>query len=368
MKHLTKLVAMVIIIALLTSSVMGCTGEQGIAGLTGPQGLQGEQGSQGEQGIQGPEGAEGPEGGTGPQGEQGIQGLQGIPGIDGQDGAQGPQGEQGDSSGITRAEFDDLITRIEAIEATQYGLYPTSYWYLDETSGNYADSGAYGISLTPTDTDRYSTGGAVQGYASSDNSNGEIVFNDTSRYSWSLFDNWTIEFWLKMSGDIPVDRPGIHQRIYTKYWVDGGDASFIDIMMDISSGSGDVHLSPQMKMRDSSEYNGWLKSATINKNAINDGEWHHIVITYSGTNDYNGCNIYLDGSLVSGTSGVNYNDSTVDSRYPSATQKLISNFASSGDPGGQFTAIDEFVIYDNYVLTQNDVTFRYILGLAHRGM
>ena len=77
--------------------------------------------------------------------------------------------------------------------------------------------------------------------------------------------------------------------------------------------------------------------------------------------------MYLDGAPVS-ASGDNWNTTTLDMSYPSPTQKLVSNFATPGDPGDQFTAIDEFVIYDGYALTQDDVTFRYNGGVAHRGM
>ena len=67
----------------------------------------------GEQGPQGPEGPQGPKGDTG------------APGTDGADGAQGPKGDKGDTGAPgadgfgTEAQYNDIISRLEALEAAQ---------------------------------------------------------------------------------------------------------------------------------------------------------------------------------------------------------------------------------------------------------
>ena len=92
MKKAGKIIAFLIIIALLLVPLAACTGEQG---PTGQQGPSGPAGAQGEPGKQGPPGKAG--GGEGPQGDPGEQGLQG------EEGPEGPQGDRGrtGSRGLT---------------------------------------------------------------------------------------------------------------------------------------------------------------------------------------------------------------------------------------------------------------------------
>src|SRR5690625_2859642 len=61
-------------------------------GTEGPQGPQGEPGPQGEEGPQGPQGPEGPEG---PQGPEGPAGADGFP---------------------SESQWNDLVSRVEALE------------------------------------------------------------------------------------------------------------------------------------------------------------------------------------------------------------------------------------------------------------
>lgn len=78
-------------------------------GPEGPQGPQGEQGSEGLQGPEGPKGAKGDPGAdstvAGPEGPQGPEGPRGPAGADGADGFG------------TEAQYNDLVARIEALEA-----------------------------------------------------------------------------------------------------------------------------------------------------------------------------------------------------------------------------------------------------------
>lgn len=61
-------------------------------------------------------------GAGGPQGPEGPQGPQGPAGADGADGAQGPEGPQGPAGADgadgfgTEAQYNDIISRLEALE------------------------------------------------------------------------------------------------------------------------------------------------------------------------------------------------------------------------------------------------------------
>lgn len=62
----------------------------------------------GPEGPQGPEGPEGPQGPEGPAGKDGAKGAKGDPGPAGADGADGAP---------TKDEWDDLVARVDALEA-----------------------------------------------------------------------------------------------------------------------------------------------------------------------------------------------------------------------------------------------------------
>jgi len=75
MKKAGKLIAFLIIIALIVVPLAACAGPAGPAGTPGPMG---------------PQGLKGVPGAQGPPGSEGEQGLRGIPGEDGEDGDLGP--------------------------------------------------------------------------------------------------------------------------------------------------------------------------------------------------------------------------------------------------------------------------------------
>ena len=80
MKRAGKIIAFLIIIALIVVPLTACPGQQGPQGPAGPGGPQGEKGERGPMGPPGSDGArgmvgpEGPEGPAGPEGDQGEQG------------------------------------------------------------------------------------------------------------------------------------------------------------------------------------------------------------------------------------------------------------------------------------------------------
>ncbi len=96
----SKLLALLLVMAMLITLLAGCVGETGPIGPQGEKGdtgAQGPQGEKGDTGAQGPQGEKGDTGAQGPQGEKGDTGAQGPQGEKGDTGAQGPQGEKGDT-------------------------------------------------------------------------------------------------------------------------------------------------------------------------------------------------------------------------------------------------------------------------------
>ena len=82
-------------------------------------GKQGPQGPPGEDGAQGPRGEQGPQGDAGAKGDKGDDGAQGPKGDDGDRGPQGEQGPAGEDGFGTEAQYNDIIARLDALEATE---------------------------------------------------------------------------------------------------------------------------------------------------------------------------------------------------------------------------------------------------------
>jgi hypothetical protein len=78
MKKAGKIIAFLIIIALIVVPLTACPGQQGPAGPAGPAGPQGEKGERGPMGPPGDTGAMGPRGPEGPEGPAGAAGEDGT--------------------------------------------------------------------------------------------------------------------------------------------------------------------------------------------------------------------------------------------------------------------------------------------------
>jgi len=100
MKKAGKLIAFLIIVALIVVPLAACAEGQGPTGPQGPTGAQGEKGERGPRGAPGQAGpAGGPVGPEGPEGERGPAGPEGKP-CEGPPGEQGPIGYQGETGPI----------------------------------------------------------------------------------------------------------------------------------------------------------------------------------------------------------------------------------------------------------------------------
>ena len=67
--------------------------------------------------VAGEKGPKGDTGAAGPKGDTGAAGPKGDPGAKGDTGAQGPKGDPGADGFGTEAQYNDIIARLEALEA-----------------------------------------------------------------------------------------------------------------------------------------------------------------------------------------------------------------------------------------------------------
>lgn len=100
-------------------------------------------------------------------------------------------------------------------------------------------------------------------------------------------------------------------------------------------------------------------TATSNQ-TINDGNWKHILVTYDGSQSVLGMVMYINGSFdSSGTTGTNV--STID-----YVGKVVDIHTCGAITLGNNITIDEYVIYDDYIVNQTEVESRYNVGSGTR--
>lgn len=93
------------------------------------------------------------------------------------------------------------------------------------------------------------------------------------------------------------------------------------------------------------------------ENTFADGNWHHVVLTYSGTSTASGVKIYVDG--VNKALTTLFNTLTVEPTYSSSFKIGLTKSTTTSR---QFNGLIDNVIMCNRVLTQAEVTGLYNSG------
>lgn len=216
-----------------------------------------------------------------------------------------------------------------------------AYYKLDEASGNPVDSSGGGYNLTNVNTATFSAGklnnGANFVSASSQQftiPSGLPDLNSNTAFSFS--------FWIKTSSTGA-------QFISTR--CDGSAFAQWNIMANPTSGRILFEISPA----NSSANRMSVKNTT--GNVINDGSWHHVVITKNATRLTSGVKIYIDGTSAT---IVDDTTNTLSSDAPTGTAGAIGSRTTTF--GSYFDgSLDEFGIW-NRELTSGEVTSLYNSG------
>ena len=170
---------------------------------------------------------------------------------------------------------------------------------------------------------------------------------------------------MTLSAWVNISTPASHTRIYTiaskkktrmapLYAMRGWDIGFI------TSGAQQNRLQFRIVGVDS----GGSGIGTIQKKGLGlpfvDGLWHHVVVTYDGSESASGVKFYVDGvedtltqTLIDNLSGNSVNDPTVDFKIATAPRYGGNDFYNGN--------IDELAIW-NTALTSSDITDIYNLG------
>jgi len=204
-----------------------------------------------------------------------------------------------------------------------------SYWKMDESSGNAADS--VGSNTLTNSSATYGTGKINNGG----------IFSGSSQYMYnSTVPNtgagaWSTSYWIKTSTS--YNNNGDHWgwgTSSTKRGIGGYFSSTTNkIAWNAYGGGGNV----------------------VSANALNDNNWHFVCITYDGTY----VKMYVDNASVVTSSPVTLNIASA-----SNTTRLGRQWYDSG--GNYFTgSIDEVGIWSR-VLSATEVSQLYWNGSAHQ--
>ena len=208
-------------------------------------------------------------------------------------------------------------------------------WHLNESSGtNVPDSsgnGRNGTTVNMEDGDWVA--GKLNNCLSFDGVNEYVDCGDIANFERT--DPFSIEFWFKTSI---------------------GTTQVICSRINYTTNQGWQLITNNNKIR------VYLMGSVTNRiivetnTAINDGSWHHVIVTYDGSSFANGVTIYLD----------NIDTNTIIQDNLSLTILNTGSCQITGGSGALYPFagnIDEVVIYDKE-LTPTEVTSRYNLGFG----
>ncbi|MFZ1286058.1 MAG: LamG-like jellyroll fold domain-containing protein [Candidatus Phosphoribacter sp.] len=229
----------------------------------------------------------------------------------------------------------DVPTRpTDAYGQAVWDANPDLYWRLGDTDGTAKDSG-------PNESNGTYRGGYIQGQAGAFDgaTNKAVAFNGSdgfvsSNTMYSNPRNYSLEAWFKTTSSF-----------------NGGKIIGFGCSQTGTSGCYDrhVYLSSDGKLT-FGVWTGFTNTITTN-NALNDGQWHHVVATQSTTD---GLKLYVDGGLV-GTNG-----QTDAQDYAGYWRVGGDTHWGSGDPFLAGT-IDEAAVYSS-VLSAATVTDHFAKG------
>lgn len=204
-----------------------------------------------------------------------------------------------------------------------------SYWKLDESSGNAADS-VGGVTLTNTNTVTYAAGKINNG---SVHTNAGVKYLTASNNLGITNGNITVSMWFKASADIGAGTWGLFQKSC-------GSAAYIAYVIGYDYNEGTRQLFFNRQQAD-------VSNNRLNTSATLGTTWHHIVLTYNGTN----LSGYLDGVALGNLACSGDGSGT-------ATNLTQIGYSFDYSPYTPDATIDEVGVWSR-VLTANEVAELY---------
>jgi len=219
-----------------------------------------------------------------------------------------------------------------------------SYWKLDEASGTLVDShdnndGTSNGSLT------YGATGIINDCLDFDGTDDYVTFANEGDFDFENDNAFSLSIWLKpdtadTSIQVPISKTKDEAPFRGFQFVTNfrgvSDAGKVDFDIISDAGGGD-----------------FIRVRSTNDTNLNDGGWHHYIITYDGSGAASGVTIYEDGSALTLTTNVDNLSGTILNN-----DALSIGAKSDGAPNNQEIyngLIDEVAVWSRE-LTSTEVT------------
>lgn len=181
---------------------------------------------------------------------------------------------------------------------------PIGYWDMSDGSGTtVSDVSTAGNNLdgtmaaSPGDSGpAWDTSNKVRGSNSllfNDGDSDRVIIDDHSALDFNVDDAFSISCWIKREGTSGGAYSGLVCKMAQTSTADGAWEGWALYM------EGSQRKQPRFLLYDASGAAEALRVAGGGTSAINDTDWHHLVITYNGNAALSGVKMYLDGSAMS---------------------------------------------------------------------
>lgn len=231
--------------------------------------------------------------------------------------------------------------------------YPSSFWKFDETNGAtiLVDSGLNGYHIQCDTAPVLASGKIGNGMTFTSGVVQQRVYN--GYYPFSIIDSMSLEVYYK-----PIYANASNIILYETH-PDNEDIPIIYIVKSAASNIVNFRIMQQQYIPPDKYptllYNVAFTSVT--------NTWYHVVFTYDGTHTSTSAKIYVNGV----SQPITY--TPTDTQYFVYGRNYGGSFpivARYGDIGNSADMVDELSIYNNYIMTQTDVNYRYNNGTAIR--
>ncbi len=167
---------------------------------------------------------------------------------------------------------------------------PIAYWGFNEGSGTTTNDGSgndnHGILMGDTFWTQGPTGFGTA--LSFDGDGDSVVIANESNFDFDKDTAFTIEAWVKTDKDKQMRIIGkgggysvmVHDSEQERYETGGGNKIYVFLISEYDSSDG---------------YKDTDAIVVFGSTAVNDGEWHQVSVTYDGSNQASGIQIYVDG-------------------------------------------------------------------------
>ncbi len=186
---------------------------------------------------------------------------------------------------LTASEVSNLYNKTQYKGLVKSGL----VFNMDARTGLFSDR-ISGVVPTNTNTELKRTEKGLAGYFDG----GTLAFSNNSNINFERTDSFTIEAWIKTD-----DTDGLIVAKLT------GASSYRGYRFMFQSNKIDFYL-----VNDQGAAN-YLRRRSVATGIGNDGLWHQLILTYDGSSDGSGVNMYVDNVLIPAANSINSLSGTI---------------------------------------------------------